>query len=227
MSAILHAIGCFLSVAFCNVEGPPVPTPPGTLPAPIVAATATPMDLPREIPREVLKYRNMLIREIRVVWGDGEPADTFFGQAHQESRWRADARSPVGALGLAQFMPSTAQWIQGVYPADLGEICPDAGGCPTDPRWSIRALVRYDDRLYRAITGAASRVETWAYTLASYNGGGGWVTRERAISSDRSRWFGATEHACLRRAEFCVETKNYVHRIIEKWAPLYRNWLAR
>lgn len=220
--AIFQALACFLWVAYCPVI--PVPTSrPGTLPAPIVVSA----DLPREIPREVLKYRNMLIREIRMTWGDAEPADTFFGQCHQESRWRADARSPVGALGLGQFMPSTAQWIQGIYPADLGEICPDAAGCPTDPRWSLRALVRYDDRLFRAITGAASRVDTWAYTLASYNSGQGWVTRERAISSDRSRWFGATEHACLRRAEFCAETKNYVHSIIEKFAPMYRVWLAR
>src|SRR3972149_7697273 len=223
--SVLHAIGCFLSIVFCPITSAVPASSPAVLP-PRITSVVVPVDLPKEIPREVLKYRNMLIREIRVIWGDGEPADTFFGQVHAESRWQTDAKSKF-ASGLSQFTPDTAKWMNGLYPVDLGEICEGAGGCPTDPRWALRALVRFDDRLYRAITGAASKIETWAYTLASYNSGQGWVTRERAISSDRSRWFGATEKVCLRRADFCRETKNYVHSIIEKWAPLYRAWLAR
>jgi len=375
----LRSIGCLLSALLCSVQGPPLPVPPGTLPAPPPAAVV-PVALPPEIPREVLKYRNALIREIRATWGDGEPADTFFGQVHQESRWQTDARSKY-ASGLAQFTPDTARWMNGLYPVDLGEICTGAGGCPTDPRWALRALVLYDDRLYRALSGTAAALERWAFTLAGYNSGPGNLARERKectqrapmpstsrsgqlssrswithrifkpallegeflsytylaprryrmssseerisgagfpvnmrvisvgdmfkvrysevpavfvsmmyeffvgfeastedLSSDKkvnvvylssesngsvaikredfrgwtetqgqeqssalaikvsygnamcdpSRWFGVgVQSICLRKAEFCTETRNYVHSILNKWAPLYRNWLVR
>jgi hypothetical protein len=66
-----------------------------------------------QIPAQANTYRAQLTREARAAWGLEAPVAFFAAQVHQESGWREDARSPVGALGLAQFMPGTAAWIAG------------------------------------------------------------------------------------------------------------------
>jgi len=70
--------------------------------------------------------RSLLLIALLAVpaWGLEAPVALFAAQVHQESGWREDARSPVGALGLAQFMPGTAAWIAQLYPADLGDAAP-------------------------------------------------------------------------------------------------------
>ena len=70
-----------------------------------------------ELPQAALKHRADLTRNARAVWGLEAPVATFASQVHQESRWRPDAVSPVGAQGIAQFMPTTADWIAKAYPA--------------------------------------------------------------------------------------------------------------
>lgn len=65
------------------------------------------------IPVEARQYQRELTRNARAVWGLNAPVSTFAAQIHQESQWNARARSPVGAQGLAQFMPATASWIAG------------------------------------------------------------------------------------------------------------------
>ena len=60
------------------------------------------------IPAQAERYRALLIREARVVWGMDAPVATFAAQIHQESMWRSDAVSRAGAQGLAQFMPKAA-----------------------------------------------------------------------------------------------------------------------
>ncbi|EJP2482718.1 transglycosylase SLT domain-containing protein, partial [Salmonella enterica] len=56
-------------------------------------------------PPAALKYRSDVIRASRVDWGLNAPVADVAAQLHQESGWNPAARSPVGAQGLAQFMP--------------------------------------------------------------------------------------------------------------------------
>jgi soluble lytic murein transglycosylase-like protein len=77
-----------------------------------------------QIPAQANTYRARLTREARAAWGLEAPGALFAAQVHQESGWREDARSLVGALGLAQFMPGTAAWIARLYPTDLGDAAP-------------------------------------------------------------------------------------------------------
>lgn len=80
---------------------------------------------------------------------------------YQESRYRADiisgaTRSPVGALGIAQFMPATAAEMK---------------INPLDPAQAIDAAGRYLAQLFK-------RFGTWREALASYNWGMGNVQRK-------------------------------------------------
>jgi soluble lytic murein transglycosylase-like protein len=170
------------------------------------------------IPRAALKWRSTIVREVRYWWGMAEPRDTFAGQLHQESRYNEAARSPVGAQGLAQFMPSTAAWIAALYPADLQPAN------ALDAHWAIRACVKYDRWIYDRFLGAADRQEHWGMALAGYNAGSGWIAKERKLAPDPSRWYGSTENICLRSASACAESRGYARNIWFRWRPLYPGW---
>lgn len=174
-----------------------------------------------EIPREARAHQRDLVREARIVWGMDAPIARLAGQIHQESGWRADARSKY-ADGLAQFTPGTAAWISTAYP-DLGLPA------PFNVRWAIRALVTYDQHLLSRIKPWYARdvppCDRWAMALAAYNGGPGWITRDRrlaaAAGADPDRWWNHTE-LHTRRAEWAWrENRDYPRKILLRWEPLY------
>lgn len=171
------------------------------------------------IPSAAQKHRALLVRSAHAVWGLDAPLATFAAQVHQESRWRVDARSPVGAEGLAQFMPTTTQWIASAYPKHL------ANPQPYNPGWAMRALVMYDKSLLKQ-NQATNECEQWAMALSAYNGGQGWVNRDRklALASGASGlvWFGEIEKFNSgRSASNFKENRHYPHAILFKWEPLY------
>lgn len=98
---------------------------------------------------------------------------------YQESKFRIEARSSMGAFGLMQLIPDTAR----------------AFGCTDhfDPEQNIRAgvflLQALEDR-YRNI--AAGQGELVKYTLAAYNAGSGrirdCIRHARHLGTDVSRW---------------------------------------
>jgi len=172
------------------------------------------------VPIEAQRYQRDLTRNAHAVWGLDAPVATFAAQIHQESRWRADAKSPVGALGMAQFMPATASWISEAYKLN--------GNQPNNPSWAMRALVIYDRHLWDR-TRASSRCDHMAMTLSSYNGGLGWVYRDQKLAqakgADPQLWFGSVEKFNAgRRAAAFTENRNYPRIILLKWQPIYANW---
>ncbi|WP_338445129.1 lytic transglycosylase domain-containing protein [Pelagerythrobacter marensis] len=82
----------------------------------------------------------------------------------QESRWRPDAVSPVGARGLAQLMPGTAR---------------ELGVDPADPFANLEGGARY---LRAQIDRFGGDLEK---ALAAYNAGPGRVERARGIPAIR------------------------------------------
>jgi hypothetical protein len=82
--------------------------------------------------------------------------EIFVRQINAESGFRPDARSPAGALGIAQIMPGTARgW----------------GVDPLDPKASLDAAANAMAKYLRSYKG------DWAKALAAYNAGVGAVAK--------------------------------------------------
>lgn len=163
------------------------------------------------IPRAAEQHKATLTRAARTYWGLDAPVAVFAAQVHTESWWRNDTVSHVGAQGLAQFMPATARWLPTVMP-ETGKPA------PFNPAWSLRALCAYDRYLWERVS-AWSGYERMAFSLSAYNGGLGWVNRDKAkarkLGKDDRRWFGhvADVNAGRSLAAF-QENRQYPRRIL-------------
>ena len=175
------------------------------------------------IPRAAEAHRATLVRAAHASWGLDAPVSVFAAQVHTESWWRNDTVSHVGAQGLAQFMPATARW--------LPSVAPETGRpAPFNPGWSLRALCVYDKWLWDRTNGADA-FERMAFTLSAYNGGLGWVNRDKAKArrqgADASRWFGAVETVNAgRSAAAWQENRQYPRRILKdrQYAYIKAGW---
>ncbi len=182
---------------------------------------STPAHAADQIPATAQRHKLTLKREAQRVWGVQAPVATFAAQVHQESRWQRNARSPVGAHGLAQFMPTTAAWISTLPGADL------AGADTSNPTWSLRALVTYNHWLSQRIK-AATPCERMAFTLSAYNGGLGWVYKRQARSANPGVCIG---HTCTINPGIQPanqrENEHYPRVILLRYEPLYASWGPR
>ncbi|EFL52019.1 Lytic transglycosylase catalytic [Solidesulfovibrio fructosivorans JJ]] len=170
------------------------------------------------IPANALRHRAELTRCGRYAFGLAAPVATLAAQVHQESRWRENAVSPVGARGLAQFMPSTSKWIAGLVPGL-------AANDPFNPGWALRALATYDKWLWDRVT-AQDGCQRMAMALSGYNGGLGWVRRDKALAGrngvDPLIWFDHVERFNAGRAAAAwKENRGYPRRILGTLEPLY------
>lgn len=177
------------------------------------------------IPATAQSYQRELTRIVQQEWGLHGPVALHAAQIHQESGWRPEVDSRVGAQGLAQFMPGTSVWISEIYP-DLGEAA------PYSPGWAMRAMVRYNRHIHSRIQphGAEpiAACDHWAMTLSGYNGGPGWLNRDRRLASEQGanpdQWFAHVEHF-TRRADWAKqENRHYPRRILHELVPRY--WRA-
>ncbi|WP_312818238.1 transglycosylase SLT domain-containing protein [Pseudomonas sp.] len=172
-----------------------------------------------DVPAEAQQYRRDLTRIAQAEWGLDAPVATFAAQVHQESRWRFNAKSPVGAQGLGQVMPSTAVWLAELFPDTLGNVE------PYNPTWSLIALVSYDRWLADRIKGR-NACERHAMVLSSYNGGLGWLIRDRKLASakgvDPLVWFGSIERFNAGRSVAAFrENRGYPRLILKTWEAQY------
>ena len=170
------------------------------------------------IPQDAYKYRSILIRSARAVWGLDAPTATLAAQVHQESYWRANAVSHVGARGLTQFMPATSKWIAGLYP----ELSANA---PNSPAWALQAQARYMYWLWVRVR-AVDPCQRMAKALSSYNGGLGWLQRDERLAAQRGLdpaiWWGGVETVNSGRSRAAkTENQQYPHKILLTLEPLY------
>ncbi len=102
---------------------------------------------------------------------NGIPPDLYVRQINAESGFNPNAASPAGAVGIAQFLPSTAAGL---------------GFNPYDPVASLYGGARYMADLYRYFNG------DYAKALAGYNAGAGAV--DAAVRQGGTNWLAFTPY---------------------------------
>lgn len=175
-----------------------------------------------QIPAEAQSHQRQLTRLAQQEFGLAAPVALFAAQIHQESSWQSTAQSPY-AQGLSQFTPATAQWISEIYP-DLGHAA------PYSPGWAMRALLRYNRHIHQRVKPWHERdvphCDHWGFVLSGYNGGPGWIARDRrlaeAAGQHPDRWWHHTEQYSARGPAAMQENRHYVRRILLTLEPRYR-----
>lgn len=185
-----------------------------------MTAMLAPSNVHAQVPQSALQHRALLVRTSHAVWGLDAPIAVFAAQVHQESGWRPDAVSRVGAAGMAQFMPATSRWIATVD----REL---ASNQPFSPSWALRALVTYDLQLYKqAPANFTPRDRMWV-ALRAYNGGLGHWQAEARSTGLRQPTRTQVDAACgqaRRAAVHCAENLGYPQRILIVLQPRYAAW---
>lgn len=127
----------------------------------------------------------------------------FKAQGIAESGLDPDAKSPAGAIGIMQLLPTTYREVQERNPffADISE-----------PRWNIAAGIFYDRQLYRKWKKKrdVQTAERLNFAFGSYNAGYGNILKahRRAVSEygEVQRWEQVARFSPS-------ETRHYVRRI--------------
>lgn len=163
------------------------------------------------------QYRATLTREAQAVYGIGAPIPALAAQMRQESGCRADVTAWDNGRGLAQFMDPTARQVVKSFP-DLG--APD----PYNPKWALRAMVRYNYWLHERVRGE-NPCERWGATFKSYNAGLGYVQRAQRASPAPGIWFNLTENINAGQSDSnFAYSRRYPHLILFKHQPIYAAW---
>lgn len=174
-----------------------------------------------QVPAAAKPYRAELTRAAHTQWGLDAPIAALAAQVHQESSWKTDAVSYVGAKGLAQFMPNTATWWCKRINQALDECQ------PTNPTWALRALVGYDKYLFDRAPERYSPYDRMHVALRAYNGGlYHWQSEARATGVPQPT-VAQVAAACgkARRHElYCPENLQYPARILGMLQPRYASW---
>ncbi len=190
-----------------TTEPAPPPQPPPKPPSTVPPRPATPVarpSVPRKhkvnmeqdtktwtarLPATPVPLAEKLAPDLKAVFkAEGVPTELIW-LAEVESAFNPKAKSPVGAVGLYQFMPATAARF-GLETAPVDQR--------TDPKHSASAAARYLSLLHR-------RFADWPLAVAAYNAGEGRVGR--TLKEHNGRRFEDIADALP------VETRMYVPRV--------------
>lgn len=122
------------------------------------------------VPSFTDRYDSDIKREVRLYWPDFPFWKAFKAQLIQESRLNPDAISPVGARGLAQFMPAT--WQEVSQQLGFGIVSPHIAS------YAIKAGAYYMASL-RKRWRLIDDPDRHSFAQASYNAGAGNINRAK------------------------------------------------
>ena len=176
-----------------------------------------------QVPAAAHQHRAELTRAAHTQWGLNAPIPALAAQVHQESGWRADAVSRVGAQGMAQFMPSTATWWCKLHKLSAADCQ------PRNPTWALRSMVGYDKWLYDRTPTRYTERDRLHVALRAYNGGLGHWQAEAASTGLAQPTVAQVDAACgkaRRHRTHCAENLGYPQRILTVLQPRYSGWGA-
>jgi hypothetical protein len=143
--------------------------------------------------RGIVRAEPVLLRAEQIFEEEGVPADLVW-LAQTESGWRSVAVSPVGAGGVWQFMPATAE--------RFGMQVSDTLDERTDFEKSTRAAAKYLKWLAKRYNG------NWPLAIGAYNCGEGRMDRAVAAAGVADFW------EIRRRGLLPEETCEYVPSVL-------------
>ncbi len=132
-------------------------------------------------------------------------------QCYQESRLNPLAESPVGAMGLCQFMPGTWREATG---ANIG----------VENAWnassSIVAAAWYMNKLNRFWSAPRPQMDRWMLAQASYNAGAGHLVKAQKLCDGRNYYKEIVKCLPSVTGHHSKETIGYVRNIMTRWWPM-------
>lgn len=178
-----------------------------------------------QVPLAAWQYRVELTQSAWRTFGPNAPIATLAAQIHQESGWNCAAVSWAGAQGCGQFMPKTAAYIATLHPKE----CMPAN--PFNAAWDIRCSQLYlRQQINLSRTLGTTECDAMAFGLRAYNGGLGWVRKDRALAAANGRnpdnWQAVAPFNAGRRHSAWRENTEYPVRIF-RLEPRYSEWGRR
>ena len=157
------------------------------------------------------KYDTLIQRSVKRWWPDFPDWKFWKAQLYQESLLNPDARSSVGAEGIAQFMPAT--W------AEVSRQIGAAGVSAREARYAIDGGAYYMASLRRVWTHGRTVYERHNLAEASYNTGTGNVLHAQRLCGGAILWKDIMP--CLPKVtgRDAKQTTDYVKRIA-KWREM-------
>lgn len=164
-------------------------------------------------PEEIVKY-DILFKEAVAKHSPLYDWRLFKAQLVQESRLDPFAKSPVGALGLAQFMPAT--WAE--TSKALGYTF---GVLATSVIPSIDCGAYYQAKMVRGWKAPRPTIDRYCLALASYNAGFGNILKaqKKADGANDYKTIIASLHLVTGAAN-SHETITYIKRILAIYSRL-------
>lgn len=200
-----------LALVACQDKAQPVAPPP---PAPSSALVQPRVDLVK------VPFLDDVRDSAQFYFGIPAPIGLLLGQMAQESGFDPNARSPVGAVGLYQFMPATWEWARKTSGYDLG-------ASPLNPKDSIRAGIWYDKFLYDRVN-YSQPCHRWGAALSSFNGGLGWHNKRQAIAKDPDDFWNSVRTINPGISDNNqIENQSYSYRIVYGQQPKFVQTLGK
>lgn len=202
-------LGCvFIGLCFITGSVLAQPPSPAAWPEPVVTED-TNVRLPARF-SACEPYRDDIEDAVNTYWPDWLYPDAWAAQLYQESLCDRTAVSPVGARGIAQFMPGTwaeAQERFGVTMSPHSDIAIQAGA------WYMR-------RQMNIWSAPRSRFSRWQLSLASYNAGAGNIIRAQSECNGARDWDDILPCLPDVTGHHALETTQYVVRIQHHWQAM-------
>jgi soluble lytic murein transglycosylase-like protein len=157
---------------------------------------------------------NQLIKNAARAYLPGGDWRLLKAQLMQESKLNPKAVSPVGAQGIAQFMPATWSEMKKILTRDLGIIDAD----PFNVEHAIPACAMYMRKCYETWSAPRSELDRYCLALASYNAGTGNILKAQSLSGGANDYFSIISY--LHRVtgiDNATETRTYVEKIFSYW----------